>query len=492
MSAAVARLLAEWESDPANTYGAEVVNLESRGGAVFVASDLHIGAGLSADGVYDGLENFLADEAFGRFLEWAHRRAGDRSAILVINGDFIDFIRIVNLPANDGDFEAWRDTLAKLGIQLSLESLRAGITRKEREFGLKTNDYKSVYKLMTAVHGHRLLFAALAVWIERGHRLVITKGNHDLEWYWPAVRNYLRLALAEALEGRETGTDAGAALTNHVLPRVQFADNALVVDGDVYIEHGHRYDRYTRVLGGPVLPGGAELNIPFGSFFNRYVINTVELRYPYADKVRPAENLLALMVREHFFVALKLLFFHIPFVVRIIPKRYYRYVFARALPMAAALALPVALMVWNLRHSIVSLLTRGSSPSLASTTGQDIGLPVLSYFLGRIVAYLQLEEPTDLDQPARQVLAHQPRFRLATFGHTHNPTQFTAQRQHYCNSGTWIPIVETSTAELREDRTYTFLELHFGPDGLIAEPFLQRWNDDAVRADPLVVVRPGD
>jgi hypothetical protein len=44
--------LADWESDPANTYAAEVVDITLAGGAVFVVSDLHIGAGLSADGVY--------------------------------------------------------------------------------------------------------------------------------------------------------------------------------------------------------------------------------------------------------------------------------------------------------------------------------------------------------------------------------------------------------------------------------------------------------
>jgi UDP-2,3-diacylglucosamine pyrophosphatase LpxH len=490
MSVAVTHLLAEWEAAPANTYGADVVNIQCADAYVFVISDLHVGAGLSGDGVYDGLENFLADQAFGRFLDWAHHRSAGRSAILVINGDFVDFIRIVTLPASDADFVYWRDTLAQLGLEYSLESLRHSLTKKERQFGLKTHDYKSVFKLMVAVHGHRLLFDALAVWLHRGHQLVVTKGNHDLEWYWPAVRNYLRLVLAERLCQRCGAADIAQALAGQVLPRLAFADNAVSLDGDVYIEHGHRYDRYTRVLGSPVLRTGKELNIPFGSFFNRYLINTVELYYPFADKVRPAENLLALMVREHFFVALKLLFRHIPFVLRIIPKRYFRYLLARALPLAAALVLPLAAVAWSLRHFIVSLIGRGSASGLVSKIEQDIGAPVLSYFLGRLVAYLQLREPSDLDEPARELLRQHPRYRLATFGHTHNPTQFNLGKSRYCNTGTWIPVVEISTADVREDRTYTFLELRFGPDGLAGEPFLHRWNDDAGRAEPLVVVPP--
>jgi UDP-2,3-diacylglucosamine pyrophosphatase LpxH len=490
MSAAVTHLLAEWEGAPANTYGADVVDIKCADGNVFVISDLHVGAGLSGDGVYDGLENFLADHAFSRFLDWAHLRSAGRRAILVINGDFVDFIRIVTLPASDADIAYWHDTLTRLGLEHSLESLRSGITKKERQFGLKTHDYKSVFKLMVAVQGHRLLFDALAVWLNRGHQLVVTKGNHDLEWYWPAVRNYLRLVLAEGLCKRGDAADIAQALAGQVLPRLTFADNAVSLDGDVYIEHGHRYDRYTRVLGSPVLGTGEELNIPFGSFFNRYLINTVELYYPFADKVRPAENLLALMVREHFFVALKLLFRHIPFVVRIIPKRYFRYLLARALPLAAALVLPLAAVAWSLRHFIVSLIERGSASGLVSKIEQDIGAPALSYFLARIVAYLQLREPSDLDEPARELLREHSRYRLATFGHTHNPTQSNLGKSRYCNTGTWIPVIEISTADVREDRTYTFLELRFGPGGLTGEPFLQRWNDDAGRADPLVVVPP--
>jgi hypothetical protein len=78
--------------------GADAVDVKSACATVFAISDLHIGAGLSADGVYDGLENFLGDEVFGRFLEWAHRRAAGRSAILVIDADFVNFIRIVTRP----------------------------------------------------------------------------------------------------------------------------------------------------------------------------------------------------------------------------------------------------------------------------------------------------------------------------------------------------------------------------------------------------------
>lgn len=484
---AISDILTAWENDPANAYGAPLVELSAAGGSTFVVSDLHTGAGLARDGTYDGLENFFADAAFVRFLEWAHCRAAGRGALLVINGDFIDFLRIVNLPDDDGAFEEWSRMLAELGISRTAADLRASITAKERRFGLKTHDYKSVFKLSVAARGHGDLFDGLAAWLARGHRLVVTKGNHDLEWYWRAVRNQLRFILAAAMVRQEMAQNIPQALTERVLAGVSFADNAVLLDRNVYIEHGHRYDKFTTVLDGPVLPGGVELNIPFGSFFNRYVINTVELRYPFADKVRPAEHLLALMVQQHFPTAMKLLLAHIPFMVLIIPKGYYRYMLSRVIPLAAALIAPLALLAWNLRSSLGSLLFHGSSTGLISSMEQQLGLPVLSYFLGRLVAYLQLQEPSDLDGAARALLEGHPDFRLVTLGHTHNPDQLALGGRRYCNTGTWIPVVEVSTLEVRDDRTYTFIEIDNGAE--LGQIRLQRWNDDAGRADVLSVIR---
>ena len=79
-----------------------------------------------------------------------------------------------------------------------------------------------------------------------------------------------------------------------------------------------------------------------------------------------------------------------------------------------------------------------------------------------------------------------------TMGHTHNPGEylFYTDRRFY-NTGTWIPIIEISTAEVREDKTYTFLHLTRDSEGKLQPPFerlLQRWNDDAVRADPQILV----
>src|SRR5205823_3154844 len=130
-------------------------------------------------------------------------------------------------------------------------------------------------------------------WLAKENRLVFVKGNHDLELYWPKVRNYLRLMLAQCVIRSGGGTEIYTTLSTTISKGVRFFDDSVVIDNDLYLEHGHRYDKYAMVLDGPFLqdkPG--QLNIPFGSFFNRYLINRVELFYPFLDNVRPAGNLL--------------------------------------------------------------------------------------------------------------------------------------------------------------------------------------------------------
>jgi hypothetical protein len=77
-------------------------------------------------------------------------------------------------------------------------------------------------------------------------------------------------------------------------------------------------------------------------------------------------------------------------------------------------------------------------------------------------------------------------------GHTHNPGEYFLPESttRFYNTGTWIPVIETSSAEVREDRMYTFLHLQREGDRLqTAEGgLLQRWNDDAGRAEPQLLI----
>ncbi len=259
-----------------------IVPIASDGRDIFVVSDLHLATGRGRDGRYDGCENFFFDASFRRFLRGANGSLGARKAILIINGDFVDFLRVTYVPGGERglskwqkalrrlklrrrtsrlrslkgeprhrmeeQFEEWQRMLEKIGIQRSIESLIDAISDREEIYGLETDDYKSVAKLDIVLNGHPEFFEALAEWLGWGHRVIVVKGNHDLEWYWLAVRNYLRLDLARRLAG-QSAQPVDVVLKRTVLPNLTFIDHSIIVDGDLYIEHGHRYDPLTRVVG---------------------------------------------------------------------------------------------------------------------------------------------------------------------------------------------------------------------------------------------------
>lgn len=481
--------------EEAEHYGESPVHVSANGAEIVVISDLHLASGKMTDGRFAGTENFFADSSLHRFIHAILARLDRKQAILIINGDVVDFLRIIEYPQSEEEFQDWQGLLQELGITKSLEQLRGSISKKEIKFGMKTHSYKSVWKLAKCVHGHPRFFQALAEWLEQGHQIIISKGNHDLEWYWRDVRNCLRLVLAknlcQLLLGKNPRLSLNDVLVQHISQNLLFVDDAMVIDGTFYIEHGHRYDKYTNVVGKPLL-NDHELNIPFGSFFNRYLLNQVELNYPFSDNVRPSQNVLPLLIRERFFVAMKLLLYHVPFMLLIIPKRYYRYMFGQVAVLAAAIGIPLVLGVLYLFASFPQLASHLHSLPGTSIEGSSLAKSfasmAASYFLSRIVAYFQLSEPSALDVPAMKIFAAHPQYQLITMGHTHNPDQRLKDGRWFYNTGTWIPIVETDTAEIRDDKTYAFLHFRRHESGQLTPTVVERWDDEAARAEALILV----
>ena len=505
----------------------EPITHDAGGREVFVVSDLHIAAGRNRAGVYKGTENFFADDSFHRFLEHAQTLLERPNALLIINGDIFDFLRITEYPGRvrtarlgkrlkrtlkfdpiatpapqPADAVFVVDTsreLAKIGIAMTREQLEASITSREQKYGMGTEDFKTVYKLIRIRQGHPMFFTALARWLQGGHTLMVLKGNHDLELYWPAVRNYLRLILAEDIVACDPQRGLAEVLRDIVLPNITFVDDSVVIDNDFYVEHGHRYDKFTMVLESPVLAKNPKrINIPFGSFFNRYLINRIELYYPFLDNVRPSGNVLPMLMRENFPLGLKVLLQHIPMLIRVLftNLRYVWFMLHKVIWFAAVLAIPlVYVLLHRTQLPIIADIQQwvGESRILTLAFGQlkTVALMFLSYALARVVAWFQLAEPESLDRFARTRFEG-TNYRIMTMGHTHNPGEYLfADGRRFYNTGTWIPVIEISTASVREDRTYTFLHLVRDPQGLLqpaCDGLLQRWNDDATRADAQVLV----
>jgi UDP-2,3-diacylglucosamine pyrophosphatase LpxH len=510
------------------------VKFESINEEIFVVSDLHIASGKNSIGIFKGTENFFADDSFGRFLDYADSVKKTSRALLVINGDVFDFLRVVEYPgkirkarlskrikdflrfnpikppmppdasAIETQFGEWQETLEKIGIAKMVDELKT-ISKKEKEFGLKTHDYKSVWKLHLIQKGHDEFFDALARWLDRGNRLIIVKGNHDTEWYWLAVRNYFRLILAERISAENI-----SATLKSILPKITFIDDSVVIDEDFYIEHGHRYDKYTMILGDPLF-NPHELNIPFGSFFNRYLLNRIELFLPFLDNVRPSGNVLPVLMKENFPLGLKVLFQHLPFTLRMLFTFNGRYIFfmlKRVLLILLALLLPIVLLllfnndylkqiavISQLWYSIKNLFDL-IIPSFIKTPLVNIlkgfGSFFLSYLLARLVSWLQLTEPDSLEAFARERSKNSD-CNYFTMGHTHNPGEyrFGGGKQFY-NTGTWIPVIELSNTEIREDKTYSFLHMIRDSSGKLIPAnngLLQRWNDNASRPETQILIQ---
>ena len=476
---------------------------------IFVISDLHIASGRDRLGVYQGTENFFADEAFERFLTNASWTVKEKKALLVINGDTFDFLRVTDFPGKVAKshlkpfrgeivsaFTKRQQELGRIGIHKTVQELEHSISSRERKYGLETDDYKTIYKLIKIREGHPRAFAALGDWLRKGHRILILKGNHDLELVWYSVRNYIRLLIAEAAADHSLS----GGLLNTVLPNLSFADDSVLIDDTLYLEHGHRYDKFAMVLGSPTLKKQpSQINLPFGSFFNRYLINRVELYYPYLDKVRPVGNVVPILVRENFPLAIRIFGSQLPFAVRTLMTngRYVWFMLRRVLPLLLALIPIVIYALFTFWPGIQNGIALESQLSGIEQTALkalgSVGALVLTYFLARIIGWLQLVEPSSLDDYAHRLfLKTGSQYRMMSMGHTHNPGSYTNGSQHvFYNTGTWIPVIETTTAEVREDGNYTFLHLTRDPDDRLmpVTDQLQRWNDDAGRPDPQLLIR---
>ena len=169
-------------------------------------SDLHLGAGRDPmSGLTSRNEDFFHDDAFARFLNYysclqaegidTHGASSDHFSTrpwkLIINGDLFDFIQIDSLPAEGQELE-----------QIKGVSTYADLENKhEKEFGLGTRAKETVWKLRKIYKGHPLFFQALAWFVaHKDYGIVILKGNHDVELYWPEVQDRFRGLLVEAYD----------------------------------------------------------------------------------------------------------------------------------------------------------------------------------------------------------------------------------------------------------------------------------------------------
>ena len=212
--------------------------------SIFVVSDLHIG------GAYDpekpderGFRMCTRARALADFVESLPKLAAYETIELIINGDFIDFLA----ETRDQKFWSYHGAEAVSLLDTILDPLR----RPQEAF----------------------FFAALRAHVLAGRHLTILIGNHDVELALPAVQQ----RLADALGGPR--------------PNLRFLEAHNYTIGDIYIEHGNRFDPWNYVDPTHIrsLCDGSltQFRPPAGSELVRQVITPLKRAYPFIDLLKP-------------------------------------------------------------------------------------------------------------------------------------------------------------------------------------------------------------
>jgi UDP-2,3-diacylglucosamine pyrophosphatase LpxH len=470
--------------------------------SILVVSDLHLGLGVDAVSTrWARTENFFCDQSFRRAVTWFRegrtlggaKAAGQR--LLVLNGDIFDFLRITPVPTAE-ECEAWAQLLNALGRPTTADELvEPGPVRSERRFGLRTNDYKSVWKLLRVLVGHRQFREALSDWVKGGDVILFVKGNHDVELYWPLVH----AALRELLGGDDTN--------------VLFAQDFVQI-ANVYIEHGHQYESMTAVKGLPYLENDPnELNLPPGSFVNRYLVNPLERSEPFLDNMKPQTDMIANFIKRHPLRAIRMLWQSGRFLVRSIKARRFWdssgvlvYLLGLALPLLTLAIIGVAKFSPRVNTLVNGLLAGWKIPAavLGIVAPYLLGAlhEVYQWFRDWVVAKRHPIGDDDYGRklaetlPGRLDLSSGSIEYLAVLGHTHRLdrqvlpltkglTKFTVT---YLNTGTWAPLWPKDRPDLLGRTLHPMLLLDRAGDGFT--PSQLEWSDAEGKGVECVILMP--
>jgi UDP-2,3-diacylglucosamine pyrophosphatase LpxH len=241
---------------------------------LLIVSDLHLSEGRDPiSGKVSRNEDFFFDDDFAAFLHYYQHSPGRWK--LIINGDFIDFLQVTAQPATP-----------ETDLQM------------DRVYGLKAGAKESVWKLKRVAQGHQEVFQALSEFAA-GNRIAIVSGNHDIEFYFPQVREAFL---------KELQTRVSKPQQEKIRENVEFF-SWFFFDCNLYVEHGHQYDSLNSFAFAlePRLPESRSViaseqehvDLPMGSLFVRYLFNRVEVSTPFADNMKPATRFIGWFLTHH-------------------------------------------------------------------------------------------------------------------------------------------------------------------------------------------------
>ena len=482
---------------------------------IVVVSDLHIGRGKNQKtGRYYRLEAFFYDADFLRFCDHLIDDARLRTCKfkLILNGDTFDLLRV--------DHDSEQD-----------QSLR------ERRYGPALTPTVAASIMEQIIAGHPVFMQALARVLGAGHDVVFLPGNHDIEMQWAEVQAVVQNALLGFVLAHGSEEEALDAAT-----RLHFRQWFYYEENRVWIEHGCQYDpenAFQFYLRGKLEGKGeavhkAEVDMPLGTFFQRYLYNQFgNITFLVPNSRSQFRYFRWLLINRPRLLA-RVATVHFPFfwqVIRRIVKtgskatelresheqqlqelvetttlgeklrtiESYKRVgmdsailakqaISRALKIAAFICLAAVLAtgLWTLGAQSIGSATFGVGFKALLFVGLNFGFLVLvmvtmMYFLLRPSG----PGPDPWLGPTAKKIAKLIDVPLVTFGHTHDedlrPLSLEGDAWYY-NTGTWIAVFTPDSLMPRERVQYTFLRIL----GTTAK--LEHWSPGRSEAVPVVLI----
>ncbi len=340
-----------------------------------ITSDMHLSAGRFLDGIRNPHEDFFFDREFCEFLEYfSTGDYGDGCEVqLILNGDVFDFL---NVP-HQGDFP-----------------------------DLITSDL-AVERLKTIFKGHPEVTKGLQAFAAKpGKSVLYNVGNHDMDFFFPAVREeFCRVIGGESWKKEKVWVNT----------EVEF----LEYDG-IQIHHGNQFEavhttNYQQPFVTENLPEPV-LYMPWGSVYVIKIINRLKWELDHIDKVKPAKLFIFIGLFIHPIVIFKFLLFS-------------------------------AFYFFNTRF----VYNPKRRANIANT---------LAIMKEEITPFYGLEDD------ARAILDKNPHLHTVIFGHTHGPMQrYYPDGKTYINTGTWTRMINLDLRHLGQSTNLTFALIEYDSTG---------------------------
>lgn len=419
---------------------------------LIVISDLHLSEGRSRETKrYDKNEDFFFDESFYRFLEYldqeSARLQNQKKWKLIIAGDMIDFLQVTSRPKRgEVDFD---------------------ISEREEKFGLGTEAVKTVWKLKRVMDGHWRFFQGLANFLNKGHRVIVIPGNHDIEFVYEKVQNTLRTELPKYLTDPPESKNIEANL--EFFPWFYYEPDL------VFVEHGRQYDplnSFDFFLCPFRTVKEAVIDLPSGSFFVRYLFNKMEKIDPFADNIKPVTRYLCWAIKHWLFS---------PGFIGIVLS-YVRFLL-EALEKKKPLSEEVKERLFHKQMDLLKLEAQRfglAEDKLNSIEGFWVPSSISndSFFkvLWRFFSYEKESPYLVKAEKIRETLG----VKNIVFGHTHDPDLrgLPSDRERtgeYVNSGTWTIVFSEEERLLREDKEFAYVRILKQPE---LKMELLKWKDE--------------